>query len=127
MTITLGQFKLGTTFGSLALLPTYGIINPRATTPSYSMPVELASGVVRNLGWLSCLWEWSFLNTTRYAALRVKFPLQSGSIYMATFDDTLGWVNYSAIYRMPSPLPISDATRRIQITIQFVNMVVVTS
>ena len=127
MTITLGQQKIGTTFGGLTLLKTLGIVNPRATTPSYSMPVPLANGVVKNLGWLQCQWEWTYLTQAMYTILRVKMPNQSGSIYIATFDDTLGWINYSAIYRFPSPLPVSDATRRIQLTVDFVNMLVATS
>lgn len=127
MTLTLNQFKLGTSFGSLALLSTYGIVVPHATVPTYSQPAELGDGTVKNLGWLTCLWEWSYMSQSMYAALRVKFPLQSGIIYLSTFDDSLAWINYSAIYRFQSPLPSQDSTRRLQIQIQFVNMMVVTS
>jgi hypothetical protein len=127
MTLTFDAFRIGTTFGNLALLPTYGLVGPRATTPSYSMPVELASGVVKNLGWLQCQWEWTYLDQAMYTILRVRFPSQSGSVYITTFDDTLAWINYLAIYRVQAPLPMADAGRRIQIAVSFVNMVVVTS
>lgn len=127
MTYTADQFKLGTTYANQALLSTLGIVCPKASTPSYSQPMELANGLIRNNGWLQCQWEWTEILPVQYTILRVKFPNQSGSIYMTTLDDTQAWTSYLCVYRFQSPLPPIEATRRLPVTVQFVNMVVVTS
>lgn len=126
MTITLGKFRVGATFGALAYLTTLGLVNPRASTPSYSRPTVLANGTLQNFGWLQCVWEWTFLSMARYTILRTYFPNQSGTVYISTFNDALGWRDYSCTYRFPTPLPESMATRRGAISVQFVNMVDVT-
>jgi hypothetical protein len=123
MTITLGKFRVGATFGGLAYLTTLGLVNPRAATPSYSRPTILADGTLQNFGWLQCVWEWTYLNAARYTILRTYFPNQSGAVFISTFDDTLAWRDYQCIYRFPTPLPESMTTRRGGITIQLVDMV----
>jgi hypothetical protein len=126
MTITIGQYKIGTSQPGLTLLTSLGLVNPRASTPSYSRPLVLADGTVQNFGWLQCVWEWTFLNAARYTILRTFLSGQSGTIYISTFDDALSWKDYRCTYRFPSPLPESMTTRRAGITVQFVDMVDVT-
>ena len=126
MTITLGQFKIGTSQPGLALLTSLGLVNPRASVPSYSRPTVLADGTLKNYGWLQCVWEWTFLSADRYAVLRTYLPDQSGTIFISTFDDSLSWKDYQATYRFPTPLPESMATRRGGITVEFVNLIDVT-
>lgn len=126
MTITLGQFKIGASQPALALLTSLGLVNPRASVPSYSRPVILSDGTLENHGWLQCVWEWTFLNAACYSILRTYFPSQSGTIFISTFTDTLAWKDYQCTYRFPTPLPDSMATRRIGITIELVDMVDVT-
>ena len=123
MTITLDQYKAGTTLGGLVTLTSLSIPVPLATAPAFSRIEETADGLWAQRGWLTCDWKWTFLTDAQYTALRAKFSNQSGTIHISTFNDSLGWRSYACVYRFQEKPPDVDATRHIGIAVNFVNMI----
>jgi hypothetical protein len=123
---TAQSYKLGatSTSGSFKLLSVIGIDNPESQFNDMSVRVKLANGKTRGLGYPVATWHFGFLSATKWALLKSYCTEESANVFIATMENDGTFVEYSAVMVLPETYVIR-ATRYIDITIQFSNLVAV--
>ena len=97
---------------------------PRSTFSPYIEAAPLASGGVRGLGWPVAVWEWDFLTQDQYDALRTLCSGASVACWIRTLtNDFETYKYYSAVLRWPEIGEGQRAGRRLQLRLEFVNLV----
>lgn len=103
-------YKIGTSYGGLALLSTLAgnerDRDPRGEPMEYSAPIKLGDGTIRNLGVLTQTWHWDFMSEARRNALYALV----GSVYVYTRknDGTFGYFTAKLIWPENEPEHFSN-------------------
>lgn len=124
---TLYGFMIGTTMGGITNLELLSVpvTPPKSTYSPYSSVVELADGSKRGIGAPVATWRWGFLPRTMRDQLRTFCTGASSSVYIRTYTkDNSGALKYYLCKMIwPSTSEETDATKAIDFTIEFTQLV----
>ena len=125
MTTTTNGYKLGltSTSGGFQLLSVLAI-DPESQFKDYSTIVKLANGKQKGLGYPVATWHYGYLTEEQWTTLKSYCTAVSSDVYIATMNNNGDYVVYSAVMNMPDQY-IVRATRYIDITITFTNLIAV--
>ena len=125
MTTTTNGYKLGltSTSGGFHLLSVLAI-DPESQFKDYSTIVKLANGKQKGLGYPVATWHYGYLTEEQWTTLKSYCTAVSNDVYIATMNNNGDYVVYSAVMNMPDQY-IVRATRYIDITITFTNLIAV--
>ena len=101
------------------------VIPPKSTFFPSASKVTLADGSDRAVGAPTATWHWGFLRQTQRDMLRTFCPGTSATVYIRTYtkDLTSAPKYYQAVMHWPTDAEETDASRRIDFTIKFDQMV----
>ena len=123
---TAQSYKLGatSTSGSFKLLSVLLIPNPESQFHDSAERVRLGNGLTRGIGLPTATWHYGWLSAAQWKALKAFCTSESANVFIATMKNDGTYVEYSAVMVMPETYVVR-ATRYIDLSIEFNNLVVV--
>jgi hypothetical protein len=115
------QYKLGTAYGNMVNLESMSppVPAPKHSLIIYSKPTNLGDATVKGLGWRTTTWHWDFLTQAQYTQLRTYCSGLSANVYVNTKVNAGTYQTYTAVMVWPATEPEYNATRLLDITVEF--------
>lgn len=115
-------YEIGTTLVGCATLTSLHAIEPESTFSDFSSTGKRGNGIVRAIGFPSAQWHYGYLTLAQYNALRAFCPTAGAAVYIATLNNNMAFVRYSANMEMPAQFIIRSPNGRkvyMDVTINF--------